>query len=70
MQNPFKNPPKGSSFKPNTMKTLKHKYSKDLSKRTPPAGDEGFKAPKATRGKQGGSPRIAPNFESYNGGRR
>lgn len=67
--NPFSNPAKGSSFKPNTQKTLKHKYSKDLSKRAAPMGNQGAKAVRPTNA-VGISPKLKANFADYNGGRK
>lgn len=66
MNNPFKSPAKGSSFKPNTKKTLSHKYSKDLSKRTPPTGNEGARKVSSSVA-VGISPKLTPAFPAYNG---
>ena len=69
MDNAFKTPPKGTSFKPKTQKTLNHKFSKDLSKRAAPTGNQGAKALKGSNATLGLSPKLSPAFPPYNGRR-
>ena len=68
MPNAFSNPPKGGVFKPDTQKTPKSRFAKDLSKRSAPMGNQGFSAPKASVA-AGMSGKLAPTFPPYAGRR-